>query len=136
MAVKLTSCPVAAVRAVTDFAGFEDLLDGAEQALGIFEHDAVEIAALRFVERAALQCFEIETNRRDRRFQLVGDRVEEAVLTFVALDFADDEDGVYDETRDDHAEENDAENEQPGAAFVEDDPTDVEEYGERDQATA
>jgi len=66
----------------------------------------------------------------------VGDGVEESVLALVTLDFADDEDGVDNQTNDDDAEEDDAEDQEPGAALVKDDPTDVEEDGQRDQTSA
>src|SRR5262249_30551241 len=128
--------PVAALGGVAHLAGFEDLLDGAEQAFGIFDHDAVEIAALRFVHRAALQRLEIQTDGGDRCLQLVGDGVEESVLALVALDFANDKDSVHDQAGNNDAEEDDAKNEQPSAALMEDDPTDVEEDGQRDQASA
>ncbi len=37
--------------ALAELAGFEDLLDGGEEAVGVGVHDGVEVLALGFVER-------------------------------------------------------------------------------------
>src|SRR5438132_270778 len=84
--------PVAFVGQMARFASLQNLLDGAEQAIGIFEHDPIELTALRFIDRAGLQSLEIETNAGDWRFEFVRDGVEEAVLAFIATNFAHDED--------------------------------------------
>jgi len=60
----------------------------------------------------------------------VGDGVEEGVLTLVAADFADEEDGVEDDASDECGEEDDAEDGEGKGALVEDDPSDVEGDGE------
>ena len=86
-----------------EFAGLEDLLDGAEQAVGVGEHDLVELLALGFGDVAALKGFEVEADGGDGSFELVGDGVEEGVLALVAADFADQEDGVEDDAGDEHA---------------------------------
>jgi hypothetical protein len=95
-----------------EFAGFEDLLDGAEEAVGVGEHDAVELLALGFGDVAALEGFEVEADGGDGGFELVGDGVEEGVLALVAADFADEEDGVEDDAGDQQGEEDDAEDEE------------------------
>ena len=111
------------------FAGLEHLLDGGEQAVGVGQHDLVELLALGFGDLVALQGFEVEPDRGDGSFELVGDGVEEGVLALVAADLADQEDGVEDDSGDQQAEENDAHDEQDDAALVEDDPADVEDDG-------
>ena len=128
--------PIALVSEMARFAGFQDLFDGAEQSFGIFEHDAIELAALRFVDRASLQRFEIEANAGDRRFQLMRDGIEKAVLALVAFDFAHDKDGVDDESGDDRRKKDNPEDQRDDAARVVDDPADVEEDRDRGQNRA
>ena len=92
----------------TEFAGFEHLLDGGEQAVGVGEHDLVELLPLGFGDLAALEGFEVEADGGDGGFEFVGDGVEEGVLALVAADLADQEDGVEDDSGDQQAEEDDA----------------------------
>ena len=68
-----------------------------------------------------------------RRFQFVGDRIQEAVLALIAADFADDENSVYDQAGNDHAEENDTENQRDRATPMVHDPANVEKNGEAHQ---
>src|SRR5579871_131847 len=89
--------------------GFEDLFDGGEEAVGVGEHDGVELLALGLVDGAALEGFEVEADAGDGGLEFVGDGVEEGVLTLVAADLADEEDGVEDDSGDEEGEENDAE---------------------------
>ncbi len=109
-----------------ELAGFEDLLDGGEEAVGVGEHDVVELAALGFGEVAGLQGLEVEADGGDGGFEFVGDGVEEGVLALVAAELADEEDGVEDDAGDEYSEEDEADDEQGEAALVEDDPGDVE----------
>ena len=98
--------------ALAEFSGFEDLLDGGEEAVGVGEHDVVELLSLFFGGCAALEGFEVEADAGDGGFELVGDGVEEGVLTLVAADLADQKDGVEDDTGDEDGEEDDAEDEE------------------------
>ena len=82
-----------------------DLLDGGEEPVGVGEHDPVELLALGLFDGAALEGLEVEADAGDGGLELVGDRVEEGVLTFVAADLADEEDGVEDDAGDEGAEE-------------------------------
>ena len=107
---------------LAELAGFEDLLDGGEEAVGVGEHDGVELLALGFVDGAALEGFEVEADAGDGGLELVGDGVEEGVLALVAADFADEEDGVEDDAGDEEREENDAEDGEGDGALVEEDP--------------
>ncbi len=109
---------------LAELAGFEDLLDGGEEAVGVGEHDGVELLALGLVDGAALEGFEVEADAGDGGLELVGDGVEEGVLTLVAADFADEEDGVEDDAGDEEREENDAEDGEGDGALVEEDPGD------------
>ena len=108
------------------FASLEDHLYGGEEAVGVGEHDLVEVLALGFRDVAALERFEVEADGGDGSLELVGDGVEERVLALVAADLADQEDGVEDDSGDEQAEQDNADDEQGEAAFVEDDPGDVE----------
>ena len=108
-----------------EFAGFEDLLDGGEETVGVGQHDGVELVALGFGDGVALEGLEVEADGCDGGLELVGDGVEEGVLALVAADFADEEDGVEDDAGGEQAEENEAQDEQSDAALVEDDPGDV-----------
>ena len=109
-----------------EFAGLEDLLDGGEETVGVGQHDLVELVALGFGDGVALEGFEVEAEGCDGGLELVGDGVEEGVLTLVAADLADQEDGVEDDAGGDQAKEDEADDEQGDAALVEDDPGDVE----------
>ena len=68
--------------------GFENLLHGGEETVGVRQHDFVELLALGFLKRTSLEGFEVEADARDGGFELVGDGVEEGVLTLVAADLA------------------------------------------------
>jgi len=116
--------------AMAELAGLEHLLDGAEQAVGVGEHDVVEVLPLRLGDLAALQGFEVEADGSDRRLQLVGDGVEEGLLTLVAADLAHEEDGVEDDAGDEDSKEDETENEHCDALLCQDDPG----YVEGDQA--
>ena len=114
----------------------QHLFDGVLQAIGVLQHDAIELLALRVADLARLQRLEVKANRRDRRLQLVGDRVEEAVLLFGDAHLADQEHRVDDEARDDQAEGGDAEQERRQAPPVDQDPADVEGNGCGDEDDA
>jgi len=64
--------------------GLQNLLDGAEKALGIVQHEAVKFLALGFIHIAPLQGLQIQADRRNRSLQLVGDGVDETIMLFVA----------------------------------------------------
>ena len=85
------------------------------QPVGVGQHDVVELAALRVADLARLQRLEVQADRRDRRLQLVGDGVDEAVVLLVALDLAHQEHRVDDEAGDDEAEQDHAEDERRDA---------------------
>jgi hypothetical protein len=116
--------------ALAKFAGFEDGFDGGEETVAVFSHDGVEALSLLIISGVALEGFEVETDAGDGRLELVGDGFEERVLTLVAADFADKEDGVDDDTGDEDREEHNAEEIDGEAAAVVVDPGDVEDDGE------
>ena len=89
----------------------QHLLDGVVQPVGVGQHDVVELPALRVADLARLQRLEIQADRRDRRLQLVRDRVDEAVVLLVPPDLEHQEHRVDDQAGDDQAEEDDAEDE-------------------------
>ena len=73
---------------LTELAGLEDLLDGAEETVGVGEHVGVELLALTFVDRPSLEGLEVEADRGYGGLQFVGDCVDERVVLFVAPDRA------------------------------------------------
>ena len=121
---------------VTRFARFQYLLNGAKEPVSVFQHDPVEFVTSWFVELPAFQSLQIQPNRSDGGLEFVGDRVEEAILLFISVDFANEENGVYDESRNDQSEKDDAEYEWDELSPVEDDPRDVKRHRQSNQAGA
>src|ERR1035438_5739466 len=115
---------------------FQHLFDGVQQALGVEEHQLVELAALRFFYFAPLQSLEIETDGGDGRLQFMGDGVDEAVMLLVAANFADQKDRIEDEAGYYGSEKNDAEKNFDALAPVEDDPAAADREGHRRQQNA
>src|SRR5208337_1255564 len=114
----------------------QHLLNCSDQPLGVFQHHLVELAALLLVQVALLQRLQIQPDGSDRRFQLVGHCIQEAVLLLVAPDLAHQKDGIEYDARDNKAEEDNAENQRNDFAPVKDDPTDVEHHRRRGQTDA
>src|ERR1035438_8690548 len=54
---------------------FQHLFHGAQQAIGIEQHELVELPALRFFHLASLQGFEVEPDGGDGRLQFMGDQI-------------------------------------------------------------
>jgi hypothetical protein len=121
---------------LTELTGFENLLDGGEEAVGVGEHDLVELLPLRFFDRAALEGFEVEADAGDGGFEFVGDGVEEGVLTLVAADLADEEDCVENDAGYESGEQDDAEDDKSDVASVENDPGYVEGNETADKQSA
>ena len=87
---------------------------------------ANEALSLGLVDGSVLQRLQVQLHRRDRRFQLVGDGVDERLVLLVAADLAHQEDRIEHDAGDDEGKHDEAGDEQPGLAPVEDDPADVE----------
>jgi hypothetical protein len=66
----------------------------------------------------------------------MGYGIQETVLPFVASDFTDQKNSVYDQSGDDHAKKNDAQNQRHHLTPVKYNPTDIEDHGQGDQASA
>ena len=79
-----------------------------QQALGIEQHQLVELPPLRFFDFEALQSLKVEPDGRDRRLQFMGNRVDETVMLLVATNFADEKNRIENEPGDDGAKKNDA----------------------------
>src|SRR5207248_3187045 len=77
-----------------------------------------------------------ESDGRNWSFQLMGDRINKAVLLITAANLADQEDGVYDQTGDDQGKQNDPENELRQMPAVHYDPAHIQENSDRYQAGA
>jgi hypothetical protein len=124
--LKVDDCAVLLAVALSQLAGFEDLLDGGEKAVRVREHDLVELLTLGLFDGATLEGLEVEADAGDGGLELVGDGVEKGVLALVAADLADEEDGVEGYAGDKGSEEDDAEDGKGDVALVEDDPGDIE----------
>ena len=81
------------------------------EAVGVGQHDGVELLAPALVDVPRLQRLQIQTHRCDRSLQLMRDRVDEDVVIFIALDLKDQKHRIDDEAGDDEREDDDAENE-------------------------
>jgi hypothetical protein len=117
-------------------AGAQHLLHRLGQAISIAEHQPVELLLLRLRQLAALQGFQMQANRGDRRFQFVGNGVDEAVVLLAAANFTQQKGGVHDHARNDHGKKDHPEEQQHSLAPVEDDPSDIERNRQRHQANA
>ena len=106
-----------------------EVIDSAQPA-GVGEHDAIEVLPLSLGQVAPLQCLQVQADGGDGGLQLVRDGVQEGILPLVSAHLADKEDGVQHDPGDQQSEQDQAENKQHDAAFVQHDPRDVE----RDQA--
>jgi hypothetical protein len=120
---------VGVAAALTELACFEHLLHGGKEAVGIGEHDLVELLPLGFGEFAALQGFEIEADGGDGGLEFVGDGVEEGVLALVAPHFTDQEDGVENNAGGEQGEDDNAQNQDRSLSLVQDDPAELERDG-------
>src|SRR5258708_16714457 len=93
-----------------------------QQALGIEQHQLVELSPLRFSYLESLQSLKVEPDGRDRRLQFMSDRVDETVVLLVATNFTDEKNRIEDEAGDDGAKKKDAKKNFDALAPVEDDP--------------
>src|SRR4051794_19722374 len=71
------------------FSGSQNLLDCAEEAIGVVDHQAVKLATLSLIHLAALQSLQVKADGCNGRLQFVSDRIDEAVVLLVATNFAD-----------------------------------------------
>src|SRR6267378_4647301 len=112
------------------------LFHGVQQALGIEQHQLVELPPLRFSYLESLQSLKVEPDGRDRRLQFMSDRIDKAVMLLVAANFTDQKNRIEDEAGDDGAKKNDAEKNFDALAPVEDDPAAADRERHRRQANA
>src|SRR5579872_593945 len=108
----------------------EYLLHRFQQTIRIVEHEPVKLFALGFLHFAALQGLEIKANRSNRRLQFVSDRIDEAIVLLIALDFADEKNCIENQSGGNGPEKDDAEKDFNAFAPVEDNPTKAD--GRRD----
>ena len=107
-----------------------------QQALGIEQHQLVELPSLRFSYLESLQSLKVEPDGRDRRLQFMGNRVDETVVLFVAANFTDEKNRIEDEAGDNSAKKNDAKKNFDALAPVEDDPAAADRERDGRQANA
>ncbi len=118
----------------SDPARAQDLLDGGQQPVAVLEHHAIELQAFLLIERAGLECLQIQADGRDRGLQLVCDRVDKRVVLFVAADLPHQKDCVQNNAADDESEQQDAEEQQDPGTPVQQHPADIENQDDGDQA--
>jgi hypothetical protein len=126
--IKLLKCLRAFLSQVT---GSQYLLHGIDQTVGILQHDAVETLALRFIQVARLQRFQVKTDGGDRRLQFMSDSIDKAVMLFAAAHLAHQKYRVQGDPGDDESEEDNAKSDHPQLTPV-DHPRDVERQREGD----
>src|ERR1700692_4775570 len=107
-----------------------------QQALGIEQHQLVELPPLRFSYLESLQGLKVEPDGRDRRLQFMGNRVDETIMLLIAANFTDEKNRIEDEAGDYGAKKNDAEKDFDALAPVEDDPTAADRKGHGREANA
>src|ERR1700733_4831048 len=110
---------------VSHLAGLQNLLDGAQQAVGVVQHELVKLLPLRLIYFAALQRFEVEANRGDGSLQFMRDRVDEAAVLLIQANFAHEESSVQDHPENNRGKYNYAEEQHDALAPVQDDPAHV-----------
>src|SRR5712691_1912590 len=88
------SLPVLPVAPMAHLAGFQHLLDGAKEPIGVIEHNAIKVATLGFVELPAFESLQVQANGSDGRLKCVRDSIEKAVLLLISADFAHEKNGV------------------------------------------
>src|ERR1700716_1081324 len=72
---------------VRRFARLQNLFDGVKKALGIQQHQLVEVAPLFLAYFAPLQGLQIKPDGGNRSFQFMRDGIDKAVMLLVAADF-------------------------------------------------
>ena len=130
--LQVDECAVLLAVALAELASLQNLLNGGEETVGVGEHDGVELLLLFFGRRPALEGFEVQADAGDGGFEFVSDGVEEGVLTLVAADLANQEDGVENDAGDESGKQDDAKDGEGDGALVQKDPADIECDGKAD----
>jgi hypothetical protein len=120
-----------------------DVVDEGGEPVHVLPHHAAELLALVLGKALALQRLHAELDRGERALELVGDRVDEAVLLPDLEDLAGEEDREHHEHAHDDDERDHAEHKQPDVlddltvvgdpSRDEDRPADQEERRKRDR---
>ena len=91
---------------MANFSGLEDLLDRAQQTIGIVQHEAIELVALGFIHIAVLQGLQVKPDGGDGRLQFVGDGIDKTVMLLIAPNLPHQEAGIYDQPGNQQREKN------------------------------
>src|SRR6266496_3529553 len=122
--------------ASSHLAGPENLVHGLHQAVGIFQHQTIEPTSLSFAELPPFEGLQMKTDGSNRCLQFVSDSIDEAVVLFVASDFANQEAGIQDEASDNGAEEKDPQQDFNVLLPIKDDPAKSDTYRRRSKQNA
>src|SRR6266403_1130064 len=133
---KVNFLPILLIAPVPRFPCFQDLLDGADEPVRIFQHDSIEIVSLRFAQLPALQRFQVQADRSDGGLEFVRDRVQKAILLFVLVDFTNQKDRIHNEASDDQFKKNGAQDEGNNLSPVEYNPRDIQRHRQSNQEGA
>src|SRR5258708_4363161 len=79
------------------YACLKHLLYGIGEAVRIFDHQPIKITALGYIDLPALQCLQVESDRRNGSFEFVSYRVDETIVLLVLADFAQQKTSIEDE---------------------------------------
>ena len=80
---------------MSGLSGLENLLDRAQQTIGIVQHQAIEFAALGLIHIAVLQGLKIKPDGSNGRLQFVSDGIDKAVMLLVTPNFVHQEAGIH-----------------------------------------
>src|SRR5215469_16223418 len=108
------------------FAGLEDLIDGGHQTSRILEHEPVKLMTLGLIDLSTIERLQVKANRSNRGLQFVSDRIDETVVLLVSPDFANQKTGIEDQTGDDGAKEEDAQQNFDAFLPVDNDPAEAD----------
>src|SRR5579859_6246998 len=106
---------------------FQNFLNCAHQAVRVFQHEPVEVAALGVIDMglAAFESLQVKANGRDRSFQFMSNCINEAVMLLIAANFADQKAGIENQASGYRPEEDDPEKNFNVMLPVQDDPAET-----------
>src|ERR1700677_867008 len=133
---KIDGNAFAAALSVSRYGGFEHLLDGAQETIGVVKHAAVKLAALRLVDVTMLQRLQVKADGCNRGLEFVRDRVDETVVLLVAANLAQQKNCIEDQPGRNGTEENHAQKNFDAFTPIEYDPAESDSDGDAGETNA